>query len=64
VLVAGGENSTSLALSTAEVYTPATGIWTMTGSMNTARAFQTATLLPNGQVLVAGGADARGHHIP
>src|SRR5713101_4370627 len=33
------------------------GTWTKTGSLNVARGEETATLLPNGQVLVAGGAD-------
>jgi hypothetical protein len=33
------------------------GTWTLTGSMKTAREGQTSTLLPNGQVLVAGGLD-------
>ena len=33
------------------------GTWTLTGSMNTARDGHTMTLLPNGQVLVAGGFD-------
>ncbi len=57
VLVAGGENSSSgTAFASAELYDPSSGSWSATGSsMSTARAFPTATLLPNGKVLVAGG---------
>src|SRR3989339_1572692 len=33
------------------------GVWSATGSLNTARDSHTATLLSNGQVLVAGGWD-------
>jgi N-acetylneuraminic acid mutarotase len=57
VLVAGGvgPNSCSTSNSTAELYDPITGTWSHTGSLNTARISHTATLLQNGQVLVAGG---------
>src|SRR5438270_11348384 len=34
---------------------PASACWTATDSLNTARYFHTATLLPKGKVLVAGG---------
>jgi Kelch motif len=59
VLVAGGFNEPVPGafsyLSGAELYNPATGTWTVTGSMTTPRIGHTATLLPDGQVLVAGG---------
>jgi hypothetical protein len=38
---------------------PASGTWTVTGSLNTARYLHTATLLPNGMVLVAGGESSK-----
>ena len=55
VLVAGGVDASANALSSAELYNPATGTWTVTGSMADTRQAHTATLLPNGEVLVAGG---------
>ena len=40
---------------TAELYDPASGIWSLTSSLHRSRGAQTATLLPSGEVLVAGG---------
>ena len=51
MLVAGGDYADN----TAELYDPATETWTRTGNLNIARYGHTATLLPNGKVLVAGG---------
>jgi N-acetylneuraminic acid mutarotase len=66
VLVAGGLNKHNglISLDSAELYDPATGMWAATDSLATGRSSHTATLLPNGQVLVAGGYnDLRGGYL-
>ena len=64
VLVAGGYDNSNprrfIYLASAELYDPASGAWTATGSLNTARYAHTATLLLNGMVLVAGGSGSHG----
>ena len=63
VLVAAGAvftNSAALYLSSAELYDPNSNSWSSAGSLSTPRYEHKATLLPNGQVLVTGGANASG----
>jgi hypothetical protein len=59
VLIAGGVICCDMAgevlTGTAEVYDPGTGAFQPTGSLATARALHTATLLADGRVLVTGG---------
>jgi hypothetical protein len=60
VLVAGGDHygarsDTYEMFAAAELYDPRTELWTATGSMIEARSRASATLLSDGQVLVAGG---------
>jgi hypothetical protein len=58
VLVAGGGEiidwDETRPLDTVELYDPDTGLWSLTGNLNTAVESHTATLLQNGKVLVLG----------
>ncbi len=59
VLIAGGSSTdqfgNQVPITTAELYNPATGTFTLTGSMANGRFNHTATLLASGKVLVASG---------
>jgi len=57
VLVVGGESGVGIhttPLASAELYDPASGTWSSAGTLSFARYEHTATLLPNGEVLIAG----------
>jgi hypothetical protein len=65
VLVAGGQmvlapGRPPVTLNSAEIYDPATGEWTATGSMQVRRNEPILTLLPDGRVFVSGAARAVG----
>ena len=55
MLVAGGATGPDSFLNSAELYDPVSDSWTPTKPLGTARVEHTATRLPSGQVLIAGG---------
>ena len=58
VPVAGGSgrhNRAAVKLAAGELYDPATGTWSATGSLNVGRTQHTASTLQNGKVLAVGG---------
>jgi N-acetylneuraminic acid mutarotase len=60
VVVVGGASGTFAAPNlhvSAEVFDPATGAWSATGSVSVARGFHRAVALPNGQLLITGGSN-------
>jgi hypothetical protein len=70
VLVTGGFNALG-AINSAEIYDPIQNTWTIpissvtqaASAMNVARAYHTATLLPGGDVLIAGGINQLGQPV-
>jgi len=61
VLIVGGFSYSSNWLSSVEIYEPASEIWASTSGLATGRRSHTATLLADGQALVAGGLGSSGY---
>jgi hypothetical protein len=66
VLVVGGwaDDFLQLSLASAELYDPAAGTWSSVPRVGHARSFHTATRLPDGTVLVAGGYQHQLYQVP
>ena len=63
VLLAGGQGNGQFALSSAELFDPATNAFGAASSMKDARTDHTATVLPGGKILVAGGEGPTGRSL-
>lgn len=66
VLITGGfrpEGESEISISSAEIYDPEENTFTSTGDMMEARRGHSATLLPNGRVLIVGGWGEKGRTL-
>ena len=63
VLAAGGSDEYGRAYAGADLYDPVRNLWKNIGSLNVARSNHTATLLPDGSVLIAGGYGPSGTYL-
>ena len=63
VLIAGGIDSSGIALASAETFDLSTNSFTAVGSMHSARFNHAAALLSNGKVLITGGEDGSGNTL-
>jgi hypothetical protein len=62
VLIVGGKNTTQT-LALAEIFDPATNVWSSAASLHTPRTAHVALRLPDDTVLVAGGAGPNGRGL-